>query len=349
MKPKTNTETKLKVLVLEDSIRDLKIMREQLLNAGFRLELTHVENEAGFTASLSANRFDLILSDFSLPGFDAFGALKISKKLCPETPFICVSGSIGEETAVEILRLGAVDYVLKDRPERLPFAVKQALAEAKIKADYKKAEEALQESEAKFRFIAENSIDCIWQMDNKLRFTYVSPSVYRMTGYTQEEWVGTKLSQHATFKEFMQMARKAVMAIKNHKSFQNITFEAVMLKKDGSEFPVEISSKVIYNERGFPIGLQGTTRDITEQKQAEEKLANSHQRLRFALQGGELGMWDWNPQDSAVIYSDIWAQMLEYKPDEVEPNVEFFKRHIHPEDLAEVLDRLTEKGATAGI
>ncbi len=96
----------------------------------YRLDLTHVENEEGFTATLRENSFDLTLADFKLPGFDAFGALEISRELCPETPFICVSGTSGEETAVELLKLGAVDYVLKDRPERLPISVKRALEEA---------------------------------------------------------------------------------------------------------------------------------------------------------------------------------------------------------------------------
>ena len=137
----------LKVLILEDSERDLELMHEQLSNAGYHLDLTHVENEADFTNSLHGNSFDLILSDYKLPGFDAFGALQISQEICPLTPFICISGTIGEETAVELLKLGAVDYVSKERPERLPMAVARALEGAKIKADYQKATEALRVSE----------------------------------------------------------------------------------------------------------------------------------------------------------------------------------------------------------
>ncbi len=160
MNTKTDTEgTKLKVLVLEDSTGDLELMREQLSNAGYRLDLTHVENEAGFTALMRENSFDLILADFKLPGFDAFGALEISQKFCPETPFICFSATIGEETAVELLKLGAVDYVLKDRPERLPFSVKRALEEAELKKEYQKAAEALRESEERFRVAQEMSPD----------------------------------------------------------------------------------------------------------------------------------------------------------------------------------------------
>ncbi|MFO8087269.1 MAG: response regulator [Bacteroidales bacterium] len=80
---------------------------------------------------------------------------------------------------------------------------------------------------------------------------------------------------------------------------------------------------------------------LEERQNAEEALRESLQKLEFALQGWNLGMWDWNPQDGTVVYSDLWAQMLEYRPDEVDPTVEFFKQHVHPEDLAAVLDRLT--------
>src|SRR6056297_2261933 len=128
MSIKTDKEgVDLKVLVLEDSARDLELMHEQLSNAGYHLDLTHVENEADYTTSLRNNSFGLILSDYKLPGFDAFGALEINQEICPLTPFICISGTIGEETAVELLKLGAVDYVSKERPERLPMAVKRAL------------------------------------------------------------------------------------------------------------------------------------------------------------------------------------------------------------------------------
>jgi len=146
----------LRILVLEDSMQDMELIRELLTDVGYILDLTHVENEAAYTKKLRENCYDIILSDFSLPGFDAFGALEVSKRICPEVPFICISGSIGEETAIDLLKLGAVDYVLKDRPERLPFAVKRALDEAKEKTAHFKAEVELKQSEEKFRNIFHN-------------------------------------------------------------------------------------------------------------------------------------------------------------------------------------------------
>ncbi len=193
MNTKTITEgIKLKVLVLEDSPRDLELMREQLSNAGYHLGLTHVENEAGFTASLRENSFDLILSDFKLPGLDGFGALKISRELCPETPFICVSGAIGEETAVELLKQGAVDYVLKDKPEKLPLAVRRALEEAKVKADYQKAEKELREQEEMLSAIYRNAPLIIMVVNAERRVQQINGFATKFAGRDAEEMLGLR-------------------------------------------------------------------------------------------------------------------------------------------------------------
>jgi len=137
------TEGALNVLSLEDSMPDFEIIRNHLINAGFNLNFSHVDTENDFSFALRSNRFDIIIADFSLPGFNAFAALKLCKAICPMTPFICVSGSIGEETAIELIKQGAVDYILKDRLGRLSSAIKRALDEAKEKEIRLKAEKEL--------------------------------------------------------------------------------------------------------------------------------------------------------------------------------------------------------------
>ncbi len=136
----------------------------------------------------------------------------------------------------------------------------------------KKIEVELRENEEKFRLLAENSVDCIWTMDKKLRFTYLSPALERMTGYTPEEWVGTHLSAHFTKKEFLKAGGQAAKAIKNYKTFTHTTFESKILDKNNEELEVEISGGILKDEQGKLKGLQGTTRDITERKIAEKKL-----------------------------------------------------------------------------
>ena len=127
MGTKSKSDMTLNVLSLEDSIPDFEMICHQLTNAGYDLKIFRVEKEKEFAALLKKNKYDIILADFNLPGFDAFGALRLCNQICPDVPFICVSGAIGEEKAVELLKLGAVDYVIKDRPERLPLAIQRAL------------------------------------------------------------------------------------------------------------------------------------------------------------------------------------------------------------------------------
>ena len=123
----------INILCLEDSPRDAEIIRELLIDAGYNLNMDCTAVEKEFVSLLRSHKYDLILSDFKLPGFDGFAALRWSVEICPDVPFICVSGSIGESLAVELLKKGAVDYVLKDKLERLPSAIQRALDEAKEK------------------------------------------------------------------------------------------------------------------------------------------------------------------------------------------------------------------------
>ena len=145
----------------------------------------------------------------------------------------------------------------------------------------KQVEETLRESEEKFRLLAENSTDCIWLLDTRLRFTYLSPSVERMMGFKPEQWVGTKLSSHFKKKAFLKVGAVAAKTIKNYKTFTHATFETKMLNDKNDEVDLEISSRVLLNSRGKLIGLQGATRDITERKAAEKAVSESEGKLRM--------------------------------------------------------------------
>jgi signal transduction histidine kinase/CheY-like chemotaxis protein len=137
----------LRLLLLEDSTTDAELIQELLLDADHCVcEVTRVETRAEFLAALEDGEIDLILADYTLPSFDGLSALKLTLNTRPDLPFIFVSGSLGEEIAIEALKIGATDYVLKTRLSRLVPSVQRALREARERAERKKAEEALRRS-----------------------------------------------------------------------------------------------------------------------------------------------------------------------------------------------------------
>src|SRR5580700_2104422 len=138
----------LRILSIEDDPKDAELIHDLLETEGIVCEVTRVDSEAAVLASVEQGGIDLILADYSLPSFDGISALKFAMKACPEIPFIFVSGTLGEEVAIEALKIGATDYVLKTRLSRLVPSVRRALREATQKAERKRAEEALRKSEA---------------------------------------------------------------------------------------------------------------------------------------------------------------------------------------------------------
>ena len=148
----------LRVLILEDNPADADLMARELRQAGIEAQVDRVETETEFVARLTPEP-DLILSDYKLPQFGGLQALRLVRSRGLDVPFIIVSGSIGEDIAVEAMREGADDYLLKDRMARLGPAALQALENRRLRREMRRAEAALRERDVKFRQIAENIKD----------------------------------------------------------------------------------------------------------------------------------------------------------------------------------------------
>lgn len=146
----------VRVLHLEDNLRDAELIHSVLSSEGLECEIIHVKNREEFEAKLTQDRFDIILSDFSIPEYDGLSALVFAKRAAPSVPFILLSGTLGEEVAVESLKTGATDYILKERLNRLGPAVKRAITQAHDGAARKRADQELkQQAEALARSNAE--------------------------------------------------------------------------------------------------------------------------------------------------------------------------------------------------
>ena len=189
----------------------------------------------------------------------------------------------------------------------------------------KQAAKRLRKSEARYRLLAENTVDVIWLMDMELTFTYVNPAIETMTGFTPKEWIGSTLRDHCDAENFAQMQTVAQEALARLPATNGIVFETTMLKKNGEPIPVEITGRVLLDESGEPVGLQGVTRDITERKRAEEQIAklakfpaeNPNPVLRVTRDGrvmytnppGETLLDVWGSRESKLL-PDEWRQLV---------------------------------------
>ena len=144
-------DTPVRVLILEDNASDAELMKRELRKAGLDCAAECVQDKEAFLGALDRFVPDVILADYALPGFDGLGALALARRRSPEIPVIIVSGRIGEEAAIDTLKAGATDYVLKQRLSRLGPVVQRALQEAKHRAEKRRAEQALREQQEALR------------------------------------------------------------------------------------------------------------------------------------------------------------------------------------------------------
>jgi PAS domain S-box-containing protein len=159
----------IRILHLEDNAQDAELVAFAMESEGMAVTIRRVDDKAGYLEALRAGAFDLILSDYSLPTFNGSDALELAKEIRPEAPFIFVSGKMGEDLAVESLKQGAMDYVLKRLLSRLPPAVERALQETRTRKEKLQAEAELSKTQSRLVVIVENSKDSIWSVDADLR------------------------------------------------------------------------------------------------------------------------------------------------------------------------------------
>jgi PAS domain S-box-containing protein len=274
-------KNELRILMLEDTPTDAELMKYELHKAGISFTAKRVERRNEFIRELEAFRPDVVLSDYHLPDFDGMSALEMVRHDHPEIPVIMVTGTLSDMAAVELLNAGAKDYVLKDRLARLAPAVKRVVsAEQGIRAR-KAAEKALRESEVKFRALVESSSDWIWEIDARGIYTYASPRIYEMLGYTPEEIIG-KTPLDLAPPEEMQRSRGILDAILNERKTFRLQ-ENANLHKDGRIVFLETSGMPIFDGRGVFSGYRGIDRDITERKEAEKERRASAEKLEHTL------------------------------------------------------------------
>lgn len=262
----------LRILLLEDVLVDAELIERELRKANLSFTSRCVQTQEDFLKALQEFAPDAILSDFSMPQFNAIQALELLREQPRDFPFVLVTGSQSEEVAVECMKLGADDYILKATLKRLPTALLNAIRKHENERERFRALLALQRSEEHFRSLIENALDIIFILKPDGSFHYVSPSV-RILGYQPEDLIG-KTMLSFVYSDDEREVNEVLNSTLNHPG-QTKTFEFLIRHQDGSFRVLEAIGKQIQIDGKNP-GIVLNARDMTDRKQAEaaiEKLA----------------------------------------------------------------------------
>ena len=297
----------LRLLLVEDSEEDASLLIREILRNGFDLISERVETPEAMLAALEGAPPDLVISDYVMPRFSGLAALKLIQEKGLDLPFIIVSGKIGEDLAVEAMKAGAHDYLLKDNLSRLVPAIRRELHEAEVRRERKQAEEALQQSEERFRtlgklsltgaltditdrkqaeetlnkyqLLSEHTRDIVLYIRQRDgRIVEANNAAVKTYGYLREELLNMSI-----YDIYTEEAYQMIYLQMEQEDKSSILFETLHHKKDGSIFPVEVSSQgiTINNERI----LLSIVRDITLRRQQEEKLLLANEVFENNLSG----------------------------------------------------------------
>jgi len=336
----------LRVLIVEDSADDAALLLRHLKRGGFEPIWERVDTPDGLRAALDANQWELVLCDYSMPHLNGLSALQLVKEKRPDLPFIQVSGTVGESVAVEVMKAGAHDYLLKDSLTRLVPAVQRELRDAETRRTAKAAEAANRTNEERFRVLVDGVRDyAIYMLDPEGRVVSWNSGAARITGYRAEEVLG------AHHELFYPAESKSGQEPTDHLrwSQQGEKFEAQgwRLRKDGSRYFANVVITALRDDRGELQGFANVTQDVTERRRADDKVRLSESLLAEAQQLAHIGSWSWNLVDDTLRWSDEHYRICGLEPQSMSPTYEAFRSLLHPDDrpvIEDVVGRALKDG-----
>jgi two-component system cell cycle sensor histidine kinase/response regulator CckA len=270
-------EMSLRVLFVEDNPKDAKLMAATLERAGCRLTLDRVDSLPEFQKCLENNQYDVIISDYNLPGWTAMEALSFLRDSGKDIPLLVVNGSLGGEAAAECIKMGARDYVLKDRMARLPAAVARAIRERDERLVRRRAEDALRESEEKYRLLFESNPHAMWVYDQEtLQFLEVNKAAVKRYGYSRDEFLAMSIKDIRSpedipklLDDLLQPPEGLTTTLRRHRT------------RSGDAIDVEITSHGLrFDGRPATLVLANA---VTSRLRAQAELRSSEARFRLAF------------------------------------------------------------------
>ena len=270
----------LRLLIIEDDPADATLVVRFLEKSGRTLEWERVQDREALLAALE-KPWDAIVSDWSMPGFGAKEALKVLQARKIDLPFLIMSGTIGEDIAVEAMQLGAHDFVLKDRLTRLPVALEREIREARVRAEHARADEALRRSEERFRLAAAATEEVLWDWDLEAGRIWRSEALFRRFGYSDREtpvgWWSSLL--HDDDRDRVNRSLEAALAGEESRW----TAEYRLRRADG-RFAHVLDRATIVRDGPKPRRMIGSMIDLTSRHEAEDALRQSESRFRVLIE-----------------------------------------------------------------
>ncbi|MCF7815364.1 MAG: PAS domain-containing protein, partial [Candidatus Cloacimonetes bacterium] len=330
---------KLRILIVEDVMTDAKLVEYELSKSGLQFESKIVKFKEDYIDALKNFKPDLVLSDFSLPRFDGKEAIKIIRKLAPQTPIIIVTGSINEQTAVECMKLGAWDYVLKDRLVLLGHSIKNTLELKQDRQRILQTQEELAKSEEQFRTFAENVPGVVSIYDrlpnDEVKFIYQGPGLEKIFGdkIAQKIYEGPSIY----FKMIPDEDREKLEneAVKAVNSDGLLDMEYRLRISEDNYIWVRSSFSVTPMENGG-YRWQGLIFEITAQKKMENELIENEKLLNKTQQMAHVGSWTLDLITQKIYWSEEISQILGVDDKTTERTLFNVMKRMHPEDLKRI-------------
>jgi PAS domain S-box-containing protein len=270
----------IRVLMVENVADDAELAADMLRQGGLDLSFQRVETETELRHALAEGAWDLILLDYALPGFSGPKALKICQEVQADAPIIIVSGSVGEQAAVQMMKEGADDYVMKGNLARLPVAAQRSMADARARRERRLAQEELRENREWLYAILRSVGEAVIAVDAQGRIRFMNHAAEHLTACTAAQALGKRL------KEIVQIVDSNGEPLGNTPSREALTgntsnsdADCLLLRKTGERITVIETASPIRDERGATIGAVIALRNITERKRAEEQLQLANQEL----------------------------------------------------------------------
>ncbi|MDP2659240.1 MAG: PAS domain S-box protein, partial [Dehalococcoidia bacterium] len=331
----------LRALIVDDSAHDADLMVRLLERDGYDVTSERVEDAAAFRTALEGGQWDVVLADYIVPCLGGLDALEPLRAIGLDIPFIVVTDAIGEETAVQAMRAGANDYVMKGNMRRLAPAIDRELREAESRRERRLAQGALREAEARFRSLFENSLDGILLTVPDGRVLAANADACLMLGRTEEE--------------ICRLGRAGVVdsadprlsaALEERARTGRFTGELNLLHVDGTRFPCEVSSSIFRDKDG---NLQSSVslRDVSERKRAEEVLQESEKRFRQLIENVSDIIMALDSSGIIRYESPAIERVLGYTPAELVGQSAF--ELVHPDDIQAVSDLFERAISVPGV